>query len=189
MSARVEGLRRELLELIPAAERFVARLMGQRQWIDPEDIVLAAYAQAYLAIPGFDGGSGLKTWFFRIAKNHFINEAKSERRYRRRVASLEEISASQDRLVEFGLSQKDDLAERYETEVKSKEERERLLILVGQLKPNHRTVIVLRYYLELSYKEVALYLNAPLGTVKARMFRARQELRELERSREHTPHP
>ena len=48
--------------------------------------------------------------------------------------------------------------------------------IVEQLKPNYRTLVKLRYFKELTYEEIATELDIPLGTVKAQLFRSREQL-------------
>ena len=63
------------------------------------------------------------------------------------------------------------------------ERNKRVRQIVDKLKPKYRTLIELRYYKELSYEEIAQKLNIPLGTVKAQLFRARDLLSQIVKSK------
>ncbi len=124
---------------------------------DREDVFQEVMRRAFAGYTKFRGESSFGTWLYRIA----INEI---RRYHRRNSPLlpleETIPASDDP----------------EGEVARKEEIERVREIMNTLPPRYKEILVLRYFQELSYEEIARILKIPVGTVRSRLSRAREEL-------------
>lgn len=129
----------------------------------------------YRHIGKFRAESRLSTWMYRITSNLAKNRYVVENRERERYTSLEapmpgDEDAKPREWADTGISPRS-----------RAEGREELAILherLGDLEPEWREVIVLRYFEELSYEEIAAVLEVPLGTVKSRINRARRLLRE-----------
>ncbi len=127
---------------------------------DAEDVVQEAFTGAFRGINGFEGRSSVKTWLTRI----LITQAAKWRRdkKRRKTSSLdaapEQVGAPGG---EARVGQQIDLQ-----------------AAIAQLSVEHREVIVLREFEQMSYDEMAQALDVPRGTIESRLHRARLELRE-----------
>lgn len=134
------------------------------------DVAQEAFIKAYRAIPGFRGDSAFYTWLYRIA----INTAKNY------------LVAEGRRPLEHGVDLQDQ--ERYELQARLKDmdTPEHLLLTqeiqktvekaIDELPEDLRTAIILREIEGLSYEEIAQSMSCPVGTVRSRIFRAREAI-------------
>jgi len=140
---------------------------------DAEDVLQETFLKAYEHLGGFQGNSKFYTWIVRIA----VNEALMKLRKRKgdRFVSLDEPIETGEEEVKREIAVWDDNPEqRY-----SREEMQRILDeAVDDLKPDFRTVFVLRDIEELSTEETAEGLGISVPAVKSRLLRARLALRE-----------
>lgn len=134
-------------------------LVGNRA--DAEDVLQEALLGAYRSLPSFAGRSSIRTWLGQI----LVRQAALIRRQRRGHVSLENAQLTP--------------APPSASDPGSSVIREDLLQKLQQLSPEHRSVLVLREFEQLSYEEIAATLQVPRGTVESRLHRARQELRHL----------
>jgi RNA polymerase sigma-70 factor, ECF subfamily len=137
---------------------------------EAEDVAQDAFLKAYRALPSFRGESAFYTWLYRIA----INTAKNS------------LVAARRRPVDFDLDLQD--PEQFDRHAKLKETDtpERVLLTeeirqvvqgaMEQLPEDLRTAIVLRELDGLSYEEIAEAMDCPVGTVRSRIFRAREAI-------------
>jgi RNA polymerase sigma-70 factor (ECF subfamily) len=137
---------------------------------EAQDIAQEAFLKAYRALPSFRGDSAFYTWLYRIAINTAKNTLVSNRR----------------RPVDFNLDLQD--PEQYDRHAKLKEvdtpegvlltEEIRQVVerAMQQLPEDLRTAIVLREIEGLSYEEIAEAMDCPVGTVRSRIFRAREAI-------------
>src|SRR5438128_838675 len=119
-----------------------------------EDLTQQTFTSAWQALPGFRGEARLSTWLFRIAYHEYTHW----RRDRREYASLEDARDVPDLKAVIGL---------------------RTVLFaraLDQLPEEMRETFLLHYERELSVKEIALVLDVPPGTVKSRLFTARNRL-------------
>lgn len=133
------------------------------------EIAQQAFVYAFRKLASFRGDSAFYSWLFRIAMNAMISE---KRRQRRQAVSLEanrEKSGSEpiDGDLENDPSRPLELDER------------RLIVerALAELSEEFRTVIVLKEIEDLKYEQIAEILDCPIGTVRSRLHRAREELR------------
>ena len=140
---------------------------------DAEDVLQETFLKAYEHLGGFQGNSKFYTWIVRIA----VNEALMKLRKRKgdRFVSLDEPIETGEEEVKREIAVWDDNPEqRY-----SREEMQRILDeAVDDLKPDFRTVFVLRDIEELSTEETSEALGISVPAVKSRLLRARLALRE-----------
>lgn len=127
------------------------------------DLTQEAFVRAWTALPNFKGHSQFRTWLYRIVTNLCYNRLPNLRR------SLNDLG---DDVME-DIPNLDSPA----FQLESNETREYLHRAIEHLDENYRLLITLRYQNELSYEEIALTLNLPLGTVKTGIFRAKEQLR------------
>jgi RNA polymerase sigma-70 factor, ECF subfamily len=129
------------------------RLLGRAD--DAEDATQSTFMQAFRALPRFRGASSPKTWLYRIA----VNEATNLLRKRATAPAMLEGDAP----VQDGAP--------------SITEQVVVKGAMSRLKPDHRVVLALRFWEELSYEEIATVLGVPLPTVKMRLKRAKEAFR------------
>lgn len=134
---------------------------------DAMDLTVDTFGKAFENIEKYKPDFAFSTWLFRIATNNCIDFIRKKRL---NVVSLQSISEedSADRPLQVA----SDNLNPEESSIK-KEESEKLKNIVEQLPMRYRTLIILRYYDELSYEEISQQLDLPLGTIKAQLFRAR----------------
>jgi RNA polymerase sigma-70 factor (ECF subfamily) len=138
---------------------------------DAEDLTVEAFGKAFKRLGQYTPNFAFSTWLFRIATNNCIDFI---RRKRKNTFSLDR-PISDD---EGGEMMVDIKSETLDPEEHIMKKQKILLLreLVDKLKPRYRTLIEMRYFQELSYEEIAVELELPLGTVKAQLFRAREFL-------------
>jgi len=143
---------------------------------DAEDLVQETYLKAYRGFGGFQEGTNLKAWLYRILTNTFINTYRAKRRrpsesdlddvedlyLYRRLGGLE--------LAGLGRSAEEDLLESYtDDEVKA---------AIESLPEQFRMAVLLADVEGFSYKEIADILDIPIGTVMSRLHRGRKGLQK-----------
>lgn len=151
--------------------RLVSRLV--RDQAEAEDVVQEAFIKAYRALPGFRGDSAFYTWLYRIginaAKNHLATRSK-------RPPTLTEFDNEEAESFDEGeLLRDQNTPERI---LMSKEIGETVNAAIEALPEDLRNAIVLREIDGLSYDEIAMVMECPIGTVRSRIFRAREAIAE-----------
>jgi len=138
---------------------------------DAEDLTIEAFGKAFKKLEQYTPNYAFSTWLFKIASNNCIDFIRKKKHH---LISLDK---------EFQDEAGTELAQRIPSEVLDPEEEliksQKIKIMrevVDKLKPHYRILIELRYFKEYSYEEIAQELNLPLGTVKAKLFRARDFL-------------
>ncbi len=134
------------------------------------DVAQEAFLKAYRALPGFRGDSAFYTWLYRIA----INTAKNH------------LVAAKRRPVDYDLDLQD--PEQYDMQARlreidtpeglllTREIRQTVEKSIEQLPEDLRTAIILRELEGMSYEEIAAAMECPVGTVRSRIFRAREAI-------------
>lgn len=141
---------------------------------DAEDLTIEAFAKAFKNLEKFKKDYTFSTWLFRIATNNAIDFIRKKR--------LETMS--------LDTSFKDDSGEAVKIDVENNElnpmeetiksqKIELIRIFVDKLPPKYQRLVKLRYFKELTYEEIARELEAPLGTIKAQLHRARELMYDL----------
>lgn len=146
-------------------------MCGDRQ--DAADLTQEALLRAFTSIQRFDRRAAFYTWLYRIAVNLVIDHRRRQSHAPRTVGPAG-ADARAERTVDRRASESDEPVHR----AAAAEEREIVMTALMQLDDEQRTILVLRDIEQLDYAEIAETLNVPLGTVKSRIFRARQALRE-----------
>ena len=149
--------------------KLVARYL--RDPADAEDVAQEAFIKAYRAIPQFRGDSAFYTWLYRIAintaKNAIVSRDRSPIDFDLDLQNVEESNAMQARLAD---------AETPESLLQTEEIRETVNRAIEALPEDLRTAIVLRELEGLSYEDIAQAMDCPVGTVRSRIFRAREAI-------------
>ncbi len=138
-------------------------------YADASDLAQEAFIRVYRSISSFRGDSSLLTWLTRVVTNVCKDELR--RRAKQKIVSIEEM-AEKGQVSEAEPRQKP-----LEEEVLAKEWQEEVQQILGSLTHEHRVVIVMRDVQGYSYEEIAGFLECSLGTVKSRLNRARQILK------------
>lgn len=142
---------------------------------EASDLTQDTFLRALRSVKGFRGDASLKTWLFRIAINESRNRFRWWKRRRRDVTvSLDVAIGDTDRTLHDTLA---DRGESPEDSALARERESRLADALGELPDIYREAIVLCDIEGLSYEETAATLGVNLGTVKSRISRGRQELR------------
>jgi RNA polymerase sigma-70 factor (ECF subfamily) len=144
-----------VIEHYEAIFRFLRNLTGNKE--DAEDLTQQTFLRAWEALPSFRGDSSLSTWLHSIAYREYTHWLRS----RREFVPLDEIVDMPDEQANQNL------------------EAVLLRWAIYRLDPEHREVFVLYYVQGFSVSEIAKIIGVPAGTVKSRLFFARQKLREL----------
>ena len=149
--------------------RLVRRLVSNSD--EADDVVQDAFIKAYRALPQFRGDSAFYTWLYRIAvntaKNHLVSRGK-------RPISLSELTSNEgdDESFEVPVVTIDNNTP--EAELMSRQIAETVNRAVSALPEELQTALSLREIDGLSYEEIAEAMNCPIGTVRSRIFRARE---------------
>ncbi len=147
------------------------RMMGNYE--DANDIAQEAFLRAFRALDGFRGDASFSTWLCRIVTNLCRDELR--KRYRLSVESLdEEICLSEGEVKKQIPSSNPGPEEIYERQ----ELQQRLQDLLMTLSPEFRLAIVLRDIQGFTYQEIAEQMECSMGTVKSRISRGRNYLKE-----------
>jgi RNA polymerase sigma-70 factor (ECF subfamily) len=141
---------------------------------DAADVVQEVFLKIFRNVGSFRGDSSLKTWVYRIAVNESRNQRRWFGRHRKQEVAIEpvddEIEHHNDWLPDRGRSPLEQVMDH---------EREALIeTALGEINPNFRAVLVLREIEGLNYDEIAEILEISLGTVKSRILRGRDALRQ-----------
>ena len=168
---KIEIFEREFLPHAEALKTFAYYLTYDEE--DTNDLVQDTFLKAFRFIEMYGKGTNSKAWLFKILKNAYINEYRKKGRQPDKVDFAEVIHYHND----------DDNYENRYLDLKEEEIDSFMGDEVSQamnaLPDEFRTVIMLADMEEFSYKEMAVILDVPLGTVRSRLFRARNALKEL----------
>jgi len=134
------------------------------------DVSQEAFVKAYRALPGFRGESAFYTWLYRIA----INTAKNYLVAQQRKPVEYELDAQDPEYAERNPHLRDE--ESPEGLAMQEQLRETLENVIAELPEELRTAIMLREIEGLSYEEIAAAMDCPVGTVRSRIFRAREAI-------------
>jgi RNA polymerase sigma-70 factor (ECF subfamily) len=169
---RAQGGDKRAFEVLFAKyQRKLVRLLSRfiRDAAEVEDVAQEAFIKAYRALPSFRGDSAFYTWLYRIgintAKNYLVAQG-------RRAPTSTDFNADEAE----GFEDADQLRDinTPESLLQSKQIGETVNSAMEALPEELRTAIALRELEGLSYEEIAASMNCPIGTVRSRIFRARE---------------
>ncbi len=168
-----EGDKRAFGLLVEKYRRRVIRLLSRmvRNPEDLEDIAQETFIKAYRALPQFRGDAAFYTWLYRIAvntaKNHLVARGKAMR-------TVSDHAVNDDDEPDERLVAQDNNTP--ESELLSKQVAIAVNEAVDALPEELRQAITLREMEGLSYEEIAETMDCPIGTVRSRIFRAREAI-------------
>ena len=139
---------------------------------DTLDVSQDVFLKVYKCISSFKGDSEFSTWLYRIAKNAALDFV------RKRKHDTVSIDSSGEENEGFDIPDKNPMSSP-EQKVLQKEKIQKLHDAIKQLSDEHREIIILRDLNDYSYEAIAEHLGIEAGTVKSRLFRAREALRKI----------
>ena len=153
-------------------KRYEAKMMRYAKkflfdYEDAEDIVQEIFLKAYINIQSFDTGRKFSSWLYRIAHNEFINAIKKKKR-------RPLLFFDPDTLLPRPVSK-----ENTDTKANEQELSHLLDKCLNKLDAKYREPLVLYYFEELSYKEIADVLRVPIATVGIRLQRGKKNMKTL----------
>ena len=161
--------------LVAKYQRKLARLLSRfvRDAAEVDDVAQEAFIKAYRALPSFRGDSAFYTWLYRIgintAKNYLVAQG-------RRAPTSTEFDAQDAESFEDASQLRD--INTPESLLQSKQVGDTINAAMDGLPDELRNAIVLREIDGLSYEEIAEAMSCPIGTVRSRIFRAREPVAE-----------
>ena len=161
--------------LVTKYQRKLGRLISRfvRDPAEAEDVTQDAFIKAYRALPGFRGESAFYTWLYRIginmAKNHLLAN-------KRRAPTSTPFDAEESESFEDASLLRE--VNTPENELMSKQVVGVVQASLQQLPEDLRSALTLREIEGLSYEEIAIVMDCPIGTVRSRIFRAREAVAE-----------
>jgi RNA polymerase sigma-70 factor (ECF subfamily) len=144
----------------------VLRFCGDEE--DARDVVQRAFINAWRRLDSFKGDSAFSTWMYRIAFNESVTF--------RREGGRRKLVSMTGRDDEAGPEPADD--RRPSDRLESEENRRKVQDALNLVDPEERKILILKELEDRSYDEIAEILEIPKGTVRSRLFRARESLRE-----------
>lgn len=135
---------------------------------DVEDLSIATFSKAFDKLKSYNDSFAFSTWINTIATNTLIDFFRKKDQKTISIDDDKDDDSSTLNIIDNGLDPERNLI--------LKQKNKHIASLVHQLKPHYRELIIMRYLDELSYAEIAEKLNMPLGSVKAKLFRARDLL-------------
>jgi RNA polymerase sigma-70 factor, ECF subfamily len=179
VEAARHGDKQSFSRLVQAYQRPVYnltyRMLGNAE--EAEDAAQETFLRAYARLSQYDPGMKFSTWVFSIANHHCIDRLRKRRTTQ---ISIDDNPVLEN--MEGETPQPEHLA-------LDKEQSVEMQRLIGMLDPDYRTPLILRYWEDMSYEEIAEAMNMTVAAVKSRLFRARQQLVALYQRREREPAP
>jgi RNA polymerase sigma-70 factor (ECF subfamily) len=162
---------RDVLPLLP--QLYSAALRLTRNPSDAEDLVQETYLRAFRGFAGFEEGTNLRAWIYRILTNTFINAYRKKQR--------EPITVQDDEIEEWYLYDRlsgAGVEASAESEVLDRLPDEEVQRALEALPEGFRMAVLLADVEGFSYKEIAEILDVPIGTVMSRLHRGRKALQK-----------
>lgn len=147
--------------------------------LDADDLTIEAFGKAFKNLHQYTPQYAFSTWLFRIASNNCIDFIRKKRMNESVSVNLTDVTEDGEDLADFLPSG----TRNPEEDIIRQQKIETLREIIDRLKPPYKKLIELRYYEERSYEEIANELNLPIGTVKAKLFRAREFLYHILKNR------
>ena len=147
----------------PVVHRVAARIVGHSE---ADDVAQDSFVRAYYRLDQFHGHGAFRSWLLQVTRSVAINALRKRRPDP--TDGIDELAGEDRRGSGLPASS-----------LEEKERRERLELKVTRLSESHRTVLILRDLEGFSYAEIAEITDTPIGSVKGRLHRAREEMIEL----------
>lgn len=172
--AALKGDRTAFMRIVEAYQRPVFnlcyRMLGDG--VEAEDAAQETFLRAYTKLSTYNPGHKFSSWLFSIASHYCIDRIR-QRRYQ--MVSWDELPPWQSLAADEPEPEQATLA---------REARDRLHQLLNSLQPDYRAAVILRYWHDMPYEEIAETLDTTVSAIKSRLFRARQMMAETARQAE-----
>jgi RNA polymerase sigma factor (sigma-70 family) len=146
---------------------------------DADDLTIEAFGKAFKNLRQYTPEYAFSTWLFKIASNNCIDFIRKRKMNEPVSVNLSDPSETGDNLADILPA----TSRTPEEDIIRQQKIDALRDIVSRLKPHYKKLIELRYYEELSYEEISLEMDLPIGTVKAQLFRAREFLYHILKNR------
>lgn len=146
--------------------------MTHNTW-DADDLTIEAFGKAFKSLDEYNPEYAFSTWLFRIAANNCIDFIRRQKNY---TVSIDQGTNNVENVTPIAVKNLASENKSPEEEYISEQTKVWVRDIVKKLKPHYRILVEKRYFEEKSYEEIATDLNMPLGSVKAKLFRARNLL-------------
>ena len=136
---------------------------------EAEEAAQEAFIRAFTRLESYDPSHKFSTWLLSITSNYCIDQLRKRRAL---LLSIDEPLPPHPALHS-------DKTKGPEAQIMNSEEQEMVQSLLTELPPDYRQAVVLRYWYELSYDEIAEIMDTTVSAIKSRLFRARRQLAEI----------
>lgn len=160
----------ELFPHMEALKTFAYHLTYNEE--DADDLVQETYLKAHKFIENYNPGTNAKAWLFKILKNAYINEFRKKSKRPPKV-DIDEVSGFKE-----GSTGNPSAYQDLRQDIFDQSMGDEVTLALNSLPLEFRTVILLCDIENFSYEEIAKILDLPVGTVRSRLFRARNMLKE-----------
>ncbi|NOZ35935.1 MAG: sigma-70 family RNA polymerase sigma factor [Chlorobi bacterium] len=154
--------------------RLLLKMVNSKE--DAEDLMIETFEKAFRKISSYKTEYAFSTWLFRIATNHGIDYLRTAQNKYDNVYIDKVFDYDNDFQKSFIIKEE---SLNPEESIVSVQEKKIIKDVVQKLPPDYRRIVILRYFEDYSYNEIAEKLDLPIGTVKARLFRSRELLQSI----------
>lgn len=178
--AREEGDQRAYADLMRMYKEpiYLMLLKMTNNPTEADDLTIEAFGKAFASLHLYTPTHAFSTWLYSIATNNCVDFIRKKRL---QTVYIDDVwTSSGDEAWEYPIPSE---GSNPEESIIHEQRVQMLRDVVKQLKPRYRRLVELRYFEEKSYEEIAEELHLPLGTVKVQLFRARDLLQNILRSR------
>jgi len=158
-----------------STETFFASKLSSKE--DVEDLSIATFSKAFDKLASFDFTYAFSTWIRTIATNTLIDFFRKKNQ---KTVSIDQ----ENRTIDLSIVNLIDSSLDPEHDFIQKQKNKNIARLVQRLKPKYRELIILRYLNEMTYSEISQKLDIPLGSVKAKLYRAKDLLLNILKNHE-----
>lgn len=142
---------------------------------DAQDLTMEAFEKAFRKLHSYTPTHAFSTWLFKIALNNLIDFTRKKQPVMVRIGEAGDTTG----LSSDGLYNRRSEMPTPEEAMMQEQRIAMVQRLLGRLDERYRRMIELRYYEDMSYEEIARHLEMPMGTVKAQLYRAKENLYEM----------
>jgi RNA polymerase sigma factor (sigma-70 family) len=171
----IEGDQRSCAEIVqryrPQIFNLIVRMVRTRE--EAEDLVQETFIKAFHSLPSFNAEYAFSTWLYKIAVNNCIDYFRKKRL---KTTSIDTPIAAKD--GDLTREFPDEQAKGPDSGLIEEEHKNYIQAAIDSLPVKYREAIVLRHVNDKSYEEISEELGVPIGTVKVRIFRAREMLKK-----------
>ncbi len=146
---------------------YLFQLQRTQNEYEAEEICIETFSKAFTKISSYNNEYKFKTWLFNISKNTHIDRIRKQKKEQNN-RSIDQKTDLINKIIDQQPSPEDLLIRQQNLEA--------LLLHIKQLKPEYRKIIHLRFFMEMSYKEICTEIDEPMNNVKVKLLRAKKLL-------------